>query len=74
MSANNFKSERMRMGLTRKEVGERLGKSEAVIGRWERGEQSPSLFPDTVMLAELYGCTIDYLCGLTSERVRVLTH
>lgn len=64
---NNLVSERKRAGLTRKEVGERIHRSEDVIGKWERGESSPIL-PDAMALAKLYGCSIDYLAGLIDER------
>lgn len=66
---NILVSERKRSGLTRKEVARQLGRSEMVIGKWERGETSPLVYPDGVMLAELFGCSIDYLAGITDERV-----
>ena len=34
---NNLVSERKRAGLTREEVGEKIHRSEYVIGKWERG-------------------------------------
>ncbi len=64
---NNLVSERKRAGLSRKEVGEKIHRSEDVIGKWERGQSSP-LLPDAIALAKLYGCSIDYLAGLTDER------
>lgn len=66
--ANNLTSERVRAGLSRKEVAEHIGRSVEVIGKWERGESSPLLFPDGVALARLFNCSVDYLCGLTQER------
>lgn len=68
MMLNNFVSERKRAGLTREEVGEKIHRSEYVIGKWERGESSPSLVPDAINLAKLYGCSVDYLAGLVDER------
>ncbi len=47
---NNLVSERKRAGLTREEVGEKIHRSEYVIGKWERGEshrfscQTPSIW------------------------------
>lgn len=64
---NNLVSERKRSGLSRKEVGAKIGRSEVVIGKWERGDSSP-LLPDAVKLARLYGCSVDYLAGLVDER------
>lgn len=65
---NNLVSERKRAGLSREEVGEKIGRSKDVIGKWERGESSPLLIPDSVALAKLYGCSVDYLAGLVDER------
>ena len=65
----NLVSERKRAGLTRKEVAEKIGRSEDVIGKWERGETSPPVNPDGIKLANLYNCSIDYLAGITDERV-----
>lgn len=66
--SNNLVSERKKAGLSREEVGNLIGRSESVIGKWERGETSPLLVPDGVALAKLYGCSVDYLAGLTEER------
>ena len=65
---NNLVSERVRAGMSRKEVAYSIGCSENTLASWERGETSPKLFPYGVKLAELYGCTIDYLSGLSQER------
>ncbi len=66
---NNLVSERKRAGLSREEVGAKIHRSSDVIGKWERGESSPVLNPDGIALAKLYGCSIDYLAGLTDERL-----
>lgn len=66
--SNNLASERVRAGLSRKDVAEAIGRSEDVIGKWERNETSPLLFPDGVALAKLFNCSVDYLCDLTPER------
>lgn len=68
---NNLVSERKRSGLTREEVGRKINRSEAVIGKWERGESSPLLVPDAVNLARIYGCSVDYLAGLSTERTSI---
>ena len=65
---NNLASERVRAGLSREDVAKEIGRSKDVIGKWERGESSPLLIPDGVALAKLFGCSVDYLCGLTEER------
>lgn len=66
---NNILAERKRSGLSREEVARQIGRSEAVIGKWERGESSPGLTSDAVKLAKLYGCSTDYLAGITNERI-----
>jgi transcriptional regulator with XRE-family HTH domain len=38
-----IKEARLRAGLTQRELGARLGKSQSVIARWERDDVSPSL-------------------------------
>ena len=65
---NNIKSERQRLGFSRKELAERIGRSESVVGKWERGKTSPTL-RDTICMAGLFNCSIDYLAGITDERL-----
>lgn len=69
---NNILAERKRTGLSRKEVGMLIGRSEAVIGKWERGESSPDLMSDASKLAAVFGCSTDYLAGITDERTPVI--
>lgn len=66
---NNILAERKRAGLSRQELAEKIGRSEAVIGNWERGETSPGLTSDAVKLAAIFGCSTDYLAGITNERM-----
>lgn len=65
---NNILAERKRAGLSRKELGVKIGRSEAVIGKWERGESSPDLISDATKLAAVFQCSTDYLAGITDER------
>lgn len=64
---NNILAERKRMGLSRADLASKIARSEAVIGKWERGESSPDL-SDASKLAFVFGCTTDYLAGITEER------
>lgn len=64
---NNILAERKRIGLSRGELAQKVGRSEAAIGKWERGESSPDL-SDASKLAAVFGCTTDYLAGITEER------
>jgi len=43
MSGDLIREARLRAGLTQCELGERLGKAQSVIARWERGDATPSL-------------------------------
>jgi transcriptional regulator with XRE-family HTH domain len=65
--ANTIASERTRMGLSQEELAKKVGKSRAVITRWEK---DPSAINGTYlcMLADMFDCSIDYLMGRTSER------
>jgi len=64
----NMKVERVRSGLTAKQVAGAVGVTENVIYAWERGEYEPRA-ANIVALAHLYGCSPDYLLGLTNDRV-----
>lgn len=65
---NNLLAERKRLGLKRETVAQYVGKSVGLIGKWERGEESPRLLTDGKKLAELYHCSLDYLAGLKDQR------
>lgn len=64
---NTLASERTRLGIDQSDVAEKLGVSKTTISRWERGESIPT-GEYLVKLHELFGCSIDYLLGLTDER------
>ncbi len=55
-----LKESRLRCGMTRKQVAERLGVTVSVIGMYENGERSPSL-PALMKLSSYYKVSIDYL-------------
>lgn len=66
---NNIKSERVRKGFTQDALGEHLGVDVSTIRRWERdGADVPSGM--AIRMSSLFGCTIDYLFGLTEERTK----
>ena len=65
---NTIASERHRLGLTQEELGARIGKDRSTIGRWEADcthIEAEYLYK----LAQLFHCSIDYLLGLTPERI-----
>lgn len=55
-----FLSAREKVGLTQKEVAEKLGVDQSAVSFWETGKTHPraSLL---IRLASLYGCTVDDL-------------
>lgn len=65
--AMNMRSERVRRGLTAQQVAEKTGLSANSILNWERGATEP-LAKNVITLASLYGCSVDYLLGITDER------
>lgn len=62
-----MKVERVRSGMSAKQVAEAVGVTENVIYAWERGEYEPRA-ANIVALAHLYKCSPDYLLGLTNDR------
>ena len=63
----NMKAERARLGLSAKEVAQRIGVHPNSLLRWESGEAEPVL-DNLEKLSALYGCTVEYLLGQTSKR------
>ena len=64
---NTIASERKRLGLTQAELGAKVGKDRSTIGRWESDFshiEAGILFE----LADLFGCSVDYLLGRCEER------
>lgn len=63
----NMKAERARAGMSAKEVAHEIGVHENAVLRWEDGTAEP-MGGNLVKLANLYGCSADYLLGVTDER------
>lgn len=62
-----LKEERANKGLTQEELGKFLNLSKAAISLYETGEREPDY--DTLkIMSELFGCSTDYLLGLSDER------
>lgn len=60
--AQRLKEAREKNGLTQKEVAEKIGAHLNTVYLWERGQICPQLyFIDA--LADLYGVSIEWLCG-----------
>lgn len=62
-----MRAERVRLGLSAKEVGEHVGRSEHSILLYETGKSDP---PGTVLvkLSKLYKKSPDYLMGMIDEQ------
>ncbi len=59
---NRLLSRRKERGWSQSETGKQVGTSGAIIGRYERGEITPSIEVAT-KLADAFGVTLDFLVG-----------
>lgn len=69
MEGSNIASERARLRLSQAELAGLLGVAVNSLSNWERGEFEPTASKVREM-ARIFGCSADYLLGLTDERVR----
>lgn len=61
-----LKKLRVQLGFTQQQVADKLNISRTAVGKYEVGVA----YPDTeklVMLAKIYGCSVDYLLGLSDN-------
>lgn len=63
----NIISERIRMGMSQKDLALSLGVSLTTVSRWEQERAIPNA-SDLIKMRKLFGCSTDYLLGLTDER------
>ncbi len=67
--ANSIAGERARIGLSQSELAEKLGiKDRKTVMRWEADPKNAS-GESLCKMSELFGCSVDYLLGLTDERI-----
>ncbi len=64
---NYIRSERVRLGMTARELADKVGVSESTITAWENEKRDPNL-SYLVGLAKTFSCSVDYLLGLSDER------
>jgi transcriptional regulator with XRE-family HTH domain len=64
--AQRLASLRSARSLNQVELAEATGLGKTTINKWENGETEPVL-SSIRRLAEFFGCTTDYLCGLTEH-------
>ncbi len=62
---NRLKQIREEKGIKREDVATKIGTSAAIIGRYERGERTPSI-DIAKNIAEALDVSLDYLVGDTS--------
>lgn len=62
MYADRIRELRLRHGYSQQALGRLLGVSAVAVGKWEKGQTQPDI--GTLMrLADLFGITLDDLCG-----------
>ena len=64
----NIKAERVRLGLSTADAARALGVSLNTLLGWERNENIPN-GSYLASLARFYGCSADWLLGITEERL-----
>lgn len=67
LAESNIRAERARKGLTIKEVADAINVHENAVSRWESGETKPRA-DSLIKLSRLFGCSPEYLLGLTRAR------
>lgn len=65
---NNIASERTRLGWSQEDLADKLDVSRGTVKKWESGE-SPIKSSMLVSMADLFGCSIDYLLRRCEERI-----
>lgn len=63
----NIASERVRLGIRQVDLADAVGVGLSTVMRWEKGYLPPTA-DKLVKMHELFGCSTDYLLGLTDER------
>lgn len=64
----NIAKERKRMNLSVEKLADLVGVHPNTVRGWERGEHEPT-GKNIVQLSALFGCSPDYLIGMTDKRV-----
>ena len=64
---NRLKQLREQKGMKQSELAAMFGVSQATLSNWERGVHDPDN-NDLIKLAEILGCSTDYLLGYTPNQ------
>ena len=62
-----IQSERIKLGISQRALGDILGYSEVTVRFWETGRNLPKVY-SIVDLCRVFHCTSDYLLGLSDKR------
>ena len=62
MYGEKIRENRLRMGLSQQALGEKVGLTSVAVSKWERGQSQPDI-PTLSRLADIFGLTLDELCG-----------
>ena len=65
---NNIASERVRLGMSQDDLAKELDASRDSVKNWELGETSIKS-STLVKMADLFGCSLDYLMDRTDDRL-----
>jgi len=65
----NIASERVKAGLDQNALASKLGTSVSTVSRWERSIGKRPDGDQLVAMSELFGCSIDYLLGISEDRI-----
>jgi transcriptional regulator with XRE-family HTH domain len=66
---NRMAQLRKEKDLSRDELGEKIGTSGAIVGRYERNDMKPSI-EIAAKIAEALEVSLDYLVGISSELIK----
>lgn len=64
---NRIGAERVRMKMTQADLAEKLGVTPKAVSQWETG-QSACPAKRLIALSGIFGCTTDWLLGLSDHR------
>lgn len=67
--ANNITVERARYGYSQEELAKMVGVARNTVASWESNVDSCTI-KNMVTLSSVFGCSVDYLIGLTDRRER----
>ena len=64
---SNMRKERLECGYSIQEVAEKIDVHPNAVSRWETGKTDPAA-SNLIALCKLYGCSPEYLLGLTDDK------